>query len=294
VTAGVDGFASVGARPAIAMLRGAPGLHRNSDRTSRVQWGEMKRPFSITLAAVALLCAVAPASASATIIELGSTKTKLSAPQCPKGVTASQCDIVLTRTTGLETIRDSHVYPTTVTKSGLIVAWTVGLASLSKSQATARSIISKEDSAYGGPTAASIVVLKPSGKRFGWTVVQSSPLAQLQPFLGTVVQFPLATPLQVVRGETIGLSIPTWAPVISYDLPLNEFAYRQSRTSNCKTTAASESAQVTAKQSTRYICDYPGARVEYSATEVTNPVQPKASKPPPSKRRAPKTVKRRG
>ena len=25
-------------------------------------------------------------------------------------------------------------------------------------------------------------------------------------------------------------------------------------------------------QSTRYVCDYPGTRVEYSATEITNPV----------------------
>ncbi len=234
---------------------------------------DMKRASQITVAALALLCALAPASASAAIVELGASKTAISPPKCPPGVTAAQCTIVLTRTTALETIRDSRAYPTTVTRTGFIVAWTIGLASLSPTRAGANKIITNQDMTYGGPTEASIVVLK-RGARRSWTVVATSPLFQLQAFLGTVVQFPLPKPLVVVRGETIGLSIPTWAPVLSYDLPVKQFAYRQSRTSNCSNPAGSETAQLTPKQSTQYLCDYPGTRVEYTATEVTRPAPP--------------------
>ncbi|MGI8903478.1 MAG: hypothetical protein ACR2IP_07450 [Solirubrobacteraceae bacterium] len=166
------------------------------------------------------------------------------------------------------------IYPTTVTKSGVIVAWTIGLASLSSSRSLRKTYIHSLDASYGGTSEAGIVVLKPGSKRL-FTVVAESPVVKLQPYLGTVVQFPLATPIAVTRGEVIGLAVPTWAPVLSYNLPSKEFAYRQSRIFNCKNPASSQTVQNTAKAATRYVCDYPGARVEYSATEIPNPVAPK-------------------
>ena len=82
--------------------------------------------------------ALLPASASAQIIELGATKTPLVAPTCPPNVTPVQCTIVLTRATALETIRDGIAYPTTVTRPGAIVAFTVGLSRLSSNRTHAR------------------------------------------------------------------------------------------------------------------------------------------------------------
>ncbi len=96
----------------------------------------------------------------------------------------------------------------------------------------------------------------------------------VQPFLGQVVQFPLATSIPIRRGDTIGLTTPTWAPVLSIMLPTKKFAYRQSRKTGCNNPPGISQAQLTIGQTAPYGCDYPGTRVEYTATEITNPVPP--------------------
>lgn len=237
----------------------------------------MKRSLLATAGALAC-CGLIPASAAAAIIELGATTpSALVAPRCPKGVAPAQCTIILTRATALETIRDNIAYPTKVKKAGRLVAFTVGLSALSTNPTTARKDVKFLDKTYGGDAQVAITVLKLVGpkKKRQWQVVAQSPVVDVQPYLGQVAQFPLETTLPVVRGETIALTTPTWAPVLSIDLSTSHFAYRQSRTRNCNNPPATTQAQVTVGQSARYACDYPGTRVEYSATEVTNPVAPK-------------------
>ena len=248
----------------------------------------MKRSLLATFASAGAVMALGPSLASAQVIELGATKSPLIAPTCPANVAPVNCTIVLTQETGLETIRDGTTYPTTVTKPGVIVAFTLGVSRLSTNAATARSEISGLDHSYRGTTQAAITVLKPVGPRSkrGWQVVAESPIFHLQPYLGTVVQFPLATPLaigeppmaaplRVDKGDTIALTVPTWAPVLSFGLDTKKFAYRQSRKANCGHPASFEQAQLSIGDTTLYQCDYTGTRVEYSATEVTTPVAPK-------------------
>jgi hypothetical protein len=237
----------------------------------------MKRSFLGSAVAVGLLAALVPTSASATAIELGATATPLVAPVCPPGVKPQNCTIVLTQVTALETIRDGIMYPTTVTRAGRIVAFTLGLSRLSSNTATAKTDIHFLDATYGGTTRAAIAVLKATGKKSlrRWTVAAISETVHLQPFLGQVVQFPLQTSLPVTRGEVVALSVPTWAPVLSFNLPANKFAYRQSRTSTCNNPASTEQAQLSIGASARYLCNYPGTRVEYTVTEITTPVPPK-------------------
>jgi hypothetical protein len=233
----------------------------------------MKRSLLAAAGAIAL-CAALAASAGATTTELGVSTTPLVAPTCPQGVPPAQCTIILTRATALETIRDNTAYPSTVKQAGRIVGFTVGLSSLSTNPTTAQNDIKFLDKTYGGDAQVQMTVLKLVGPKNlrNWQVVESSPLVDVQPYLGQVVQFPLATSLPVSRGETIALTTPTWAPVLSIDLSATHFAYRQSRSRNCNNPPATSQAQVTVGQSTRYVCDYPGTRVEYSATEITNPV----------------------
>jgi len=241
----------------------------------------MKRSLLATAGAVAL-CGLLPAAADATITELGATTTPLIAPVCPKGVPASQCTIILTRATALETIRDNIAYPSKVKQGGRIAAFTVGLSALSSNATTAASDVKFLDKTYGGDAQVGLTVLKPVGKKASWTwqVVAQSPLVDVQPYLGQVVQFPLTTTIPVVRGEAIALTTPTWAPVLSIDLSTSHFAYRQSRGRNCNLPPNTSQAQVNVGQSTAYGCDYPGTRVEYSATEITNPVVPKTTTSP--------------
>jgi hypothetical protein len=238
----------------------------------------MKRSLLATAGVIAL-CGLLPAAADATITELGATASPLIAPVCPKGVPASQCTIILTRATALETIRDNIAYPSTVKSPGRIVAFTVGLSALSSTPATALSDTRFLDKTYGGDAQIGITVLKRVGKKtaWTWTVVAQSPLVDVQPYLGQVAQFPLTATIPVVRGEVIALTTPTWAPVLSIDLATNHFAYRQSRSRSCNIPPSTTEAQVTPGQSSVYSCDYPGTRVEYSATEVTSPVVPTTS-----------------
>ena len=231
------------------------------------------RPRFLALAALGLLV---PASASAKIIEVGATKTPLVAPTCPSTLTPSQCTIVLTEVTAIETIRDGIAYPTKVTHTGFISAFTLGLSRLDSNQSTARKDIRALEKSYGGTPQAAIAVLRQTGnKRLRrYKVMAESPAVQLRPYLGQVVQFPLSVALPVKRGDVIALSVPTWAPVLSINLPAKKFAYRQGRSSGCKTPSTKPLAQ-RPRQSARYECDYTGTRVEYSATEITSPSPPK-------------------
>jgi hypothetical protein len=239
----------------------------------------MKRSLLATAGAVAL-CGLLPAVADAAIVELGATTTPLVAPACPKGVAPSQCTIILTRATALETIRDNIAYPSTVKQSGRLVAFSVGLSALSSNPTTAANDVKFLDHTYGGDAQVEITVLKLVGDKNlrRWQVVAASPVVDVQPYLGQVAQFSLTTSIPVVRGETIALTTPTWAPVLSIDLDTNHFAYRQSRSRNCNNPPSTSQAQATVGQNTRYVCDYPGTRVEYSATEVTDPVPTPAPK----------------
>lgn len=233
----------------------------------------MKRSLLAATGALAL-CGLLPATASASIVELGATSSPLVAPACPKGVAPSQCTIILTRATALETIRDNIAYPTTVKKAGRLVAFTIGLSALSSNPATAKNYTAGLDKTFGGDAQVAITVLKRVGTRTNWTwqVVEQSPLVDVQPYLGQVIQIPLTTSLPVVRGEAVALTTPTWAPVLSINLSTKKFAYRQSRSNNCTNPPASNQAQLQTGSTVPYTCNYPGTRVEYSATEITNPV----------------------
>jgi hypothetical protein len=243
----------------------------------------MKRlPLVLAASLVAAVVAVAPGAASAKIVELGQTSTPLSAPECPKGVSPSQCFIILTRTTAVQTTSDGLAFPTKVKRAGWVVAFSVGLSRLSTDATTERKFLHTLDTAYGGPPQVALTVLRPGAKNT-FTVVSQSGTLHLIPFLGQVLQEPLSlppafktmTPLAVKPGDVIGLTVPTWAPILTYNLNASKFAYRQSRKANCKNSATGNTAQTKVGQSEQYLCSYTGTRVEYSATEVLNAPYPK-------------------
>jgi len=258
---------------------------------------DMKRFSMVTAAVMAIVAACACASASAQIVELGATSTPIVAPACPAGVSPANCFIILTRTTAIQTLSDSVVYPTKVKKAGWIVSFTVGLSRLSSNAKTEKSLLHVLDTAYGGTPRVMLTVLKP-GPKNQFTVAAQSPLYHVEPYMGSVAQLPLSlppsfssfTPLPVAPGDVIGLTVPTWAPVLTYNLTSSKFTYRQSRKANCKSFAGSQTSQLTVGANTQYLCTYSGTRVEYSATEVTNLPYPKSyvhgrrQVPPPKKR----------
>ncbi|MGA9859458.1 MAG: hypothetical protein WBQ18_16455 [Solirubrobacteraceae bacterium] len=243
----------------------------------------MKR-FSLAIAAgVATLGLLAPGAASAQIVELGQpTASPVQSPVCPAGTPPAQCFIILTRTTALQSVTAGMLNPTLVKRPGWIVAFTVGLSKLSTNAKTELSYLHQLDTAYGGTPQAALTVLRP-GPNNKYTVVAQSGTYHLIPFLGQVLQEPLSLPptfsaltaLPVKAGDMVALTVPTWAPVLSYNLSSTRYSYRQSRQANCKNAAGAETAQTKIGQSTRYLCNYTGTRVEYSATEIVNQPYPK-------------------
>jgi hypothetical protein len=242
----------------------------------------MKR-FSLAIAAsLTALVALVPAGASAQIVELGQTTTPIIAPSCPTGTSPVNCFIVLTRTTAIQSVSDSVIYPSTVKKAGWIVAFTVGLSGLATDATTVHSLLHGLDTAYGGTPQLALTVLKPGAKNT-YTVRAQSGSYHLIPFLGQVLTEPLSMPpkfsaftaLAVKKGDVLALTVPTWAPILTYNLSASQFAYAQSRTQNCNSAAGGQTAQTKVGSSARYGCAYTGTRVQYSATEVTNVPYPK-------------------
>jgi hypothetical protein len=230
-------------------------------------------PLAIA-AASTLVAAALPAAASATEVQLGQTATALVAPTCPAGTSAANCRILLTQMTGLPTLSDGTAYPLTVKADGVLSSMTIGISS------AAKSFVASLDKSYGGAPEAELTVLRPVGGagHFRWQVTAETSPQVLTPYMGAVVQFPLAQSLPVVPGEVVALTSPTWAPVLQIDLNKTSFAYRQPVVATSQTTGAAPTCLQTklttpltiGNQST-YGCDYTGTRIEYSATEVTTP-----------------------
>jgi hypothetical protein len=152
------------------------------------------------------------------------------------------------------------------------VAYSLGLAKLAKSDITTL------DSAYGGPPQVQLVVLsgKPTGKRL-YTVKAVSKPNFIQPWFGGVTQWPLNQTLPVQKGDVVGLSVVTWAPVLAINMPSKLFQYRASRSTGCasQSTFSAQTSQTTIGDQKQYLCFYTATRVEYTATEITNPPVPK-------------------
>jgi hypothetical protein len=252
--------------------------------TDRVQLLKMRR--SLIAAAVASLLVIAatttwaataaprPGTQLGGTVQLGGTNVPVRTPVCPAGVKPQSCVFVMTRVTALQTLTNGNGSPTTVKQAGQLVGFTVGLAQLSSNSRTAASFAKTLNAKYGGGPTAQITVLRP-GTNNRWSVAAQGPVVQLQRYLGYVVQFPLSTPIPVRPGEAIGLTVTTWAPILSYNLAPKLYSYRQSRSLDCNSVGAQQNAQIKIGAAATYACAYPGTRAEYSATELTSPVTPR-------------------
>jgi hypothetical protein len=238
--------------------------------------------LAVLIATLAGFAVLAPVAAWAQTVQLGQTTSPVIAPSCPTGVSLSDCKIVLARTTAVQLTSDSVLNPTRVNQEGWVVSFTVGLSRLVPSATKRATIIKGLDSEFGGAPELALTVLAP-GPKNTYTVAAESPTFQLTPFLGEVLQQPMSLPprfssftaLHVLRGDVIGLTVPTWAPVLALDLPGSQFSYRQSRRANCDNAAATDTAQMKVGATGAYGCYYTGTRVEYSVTEITDTKAPK-------------------
>lgn len=218
--------------------------------------------------------ALVPATASAKIIELGLTEEALT-PSCP----GPKC-LAVSRTTGYQVkvgdTDDMFVVP----HKGKIVGWTVALGDPTAKQ------IKFFNTTLGGDPSAGITVFKP-GKHLYGTILSQSPIRELTDYLGRTVQFPLKTALDVVKGDRVALTVPTWAPALAYGLE-SDVSWRASRNKDQCDDTSTQTAQTDIGAQTRFLCLYKTARLTYTVTLMTEPrtnAQKDKKKKKPNRRR---------
>lgn len=157
-------------------------------------------------------------AASTQRITLGKTSKKLE-PNCGKSQSDRLC-VAEGRVTGYQVLargsnqKRSFVVPF----KGKIIAWSISLANPTRkdSEDLGDAQLPYFDNLFGSPSQARISVLRQVEKRKKgpprYKMVRQSPTQVLNPYFGRTVHFALTKPLNVVKRQVIGLTIPTWAP----------------------------------------------------------------------------------
>lgn len=224
-----------------------------------------RRLLPALLAAAAL---TAPASASASLTEIAPLAGATAG--CP-GFAEQDCTVVLARQTAFQAKVGTTKAFSTIKTSGHLVAWSISL------MAVAADGVKNVNSRYGGAPRVALVVLQPLGKsRF--RVVQKGPLEDLTKYLGTTPTFALPTALPVKSGQVVGITVPTWAPVLQLGLG-SDTSWRSSKP--MKESVAKDyrpqRALVGTSTEASFAALYQRVRIAYSATLVPTPTPAKTT-----------------
>lgn len=224
----------------------------------------------LALLALAMLL-LAPAVAPARVVEIGRANDaeELPAPSCP----TSPC-FAISRTTGYQAKVGTNRGLLKVPENGRIVAWTIRLSKPGPKQ------IQFFNERLGGESQAGISILRTGARLYGRIMAQS-PLVQLEQYFGSAVQIPLEASLPVKKGNTVALTVPTWAPALATGLG-GDTSWRASRPAGDCDDTATQTAQTDIRDLSQYRCLYQRVRLSYSATLVTDPKptsKPTAEKP---------------
>src|SRR5579863_877020 len=175
-----------------------------------------------------------PAGSLAMLTEVGliPETTPPTTASCP-----TSC-LAVTRTTGFQVKVGKARNLIAAPRNGTVVAWTITLGKPSATQ------IKYFNGNEGGTASAAIAVLRPQPKpNLTFKLIAQSPLVQLQPYFGKTAQFPLASTIQVKKGDVLALAVPTWAPALALGFS-NETSWRASRTrGQCSSTSAQSMQQ---------------------------------------------------
>ncbi len=236
----------------------------------------MRRGFVVSAAAVLMLAFATVAYG--TVREVGAL-TLFSAPPCQD----TNCR-VLTRTTAFQLQVGTTKNVSRVPRDGSLVAYTLYLPTVSKKYA------SGFNSVYAGEPSARISILRYAPRKgttkYRYQLVAQSKRINLTRYLGSTPTFAMPAPVEVKRGDIVGLTTDTWLPAFvsrSEDLTST---WRASRPKGkCDLIGTDDYTNFTTArmhekigQIKRYDCGYKSARVLYHATIVDKPVKTAASK----------------
>jgi hypothetical protein len=243
---------------------------------------------SRALAAVGLACTLgllvaatwpgAADSAPSRAIVLGQTDST-PPPSCP-GKIVNNVEVIPCRVeghvTGFQAIAGGVPRPYEAPFDGKVVAWSITLARPSRTDTkTTTNEVGFFNEFLGEPSEARIGILRPVEGLDPpkYTLVRQSPLQVLNSYFGSTVIFTLDHPLSVLKGQVVGLTIPTWAPMFAFNVS-EEDTWRGSRLpehcSSKEDIQGGHPQQGVGKTKT-YGCYYSNARLLYTATLVKQP-----------------------
>jgi hypothetical protein len=222
------------------------------------------RRFFYLAAAVLTLAVAVPAAAK--IIEVGQT------PDTPPASCPGTACRTVTRTTGFLTRAGGLQRPVTATENGWVVALTLRLGAPDANQ------IKFFDTTYGGPARIAVTILSPK-RSLHFRVVSQSEQYYLQQSFGQTVQIALHQNLRIRKGQIVGITVPTWAPLLAVNLG-GSSSWRASRGTGKCNDFSTQTAQLTVGADTQYRCLYSTARLTYSVTEVADPAPRPPAVPP--------------
>jgi hypothetical protein len=221
------------------------------------------RRVAIALAGAAALALIALASLAGAAVEkttvtLGQTSATPD-PSCPD----LPCQAVGS-VTGFQVSNGQTQNPFLVQSDGTIKSWTLTLAQPTNSQ---RSFF---NGFFGTPPEARLAILRrvPGTNPPRYNLRRQGAIKVLTPYLGQTVKF--GSSLKVERGDIIGITVPTWAPIFSQELSATNVwrASREAGTCTNSTDIRQGQPQETPGKRATYGCKYSTARLLYTATLV--------------------------
>jgi hypothetical protein len=230
----------------------------------------LRLTLAALVAAAVVLAAAAPAGAG--IVQLGAAPDRMK-PGCqgkaiPDAQEQATCRVI-TKTTAYQAANGSKKAPVVVKRRGWIVALSLRLGNPDKDE------IHFFNTNYGGTPRVGVAVLRPvKGQRLHRELVAQGPLIHVQPYFGGVSDFALRTPLRVRAGDYVGITVPTWAPLIAVN-QAQTYSWRASRQRKKQCNSKfllTRATQIGALGDEKlFACSYETARLTYTATEVTTP-----------------------
>ena len=213
------------------------------------------------LTRAALACVLgglaAPVAAHAATQELGQFDATV------KGSCPSKPCYALSRTTGYQAKVGDTLAPLAAPADGRIVAFTVALGKPGKIQTK------YFQTKLGGLPSLQLTILNAPKKLRSRAVAQSEAINPLV-YFGSTVQIALLKSLPIKKGQIVGLTSTTWAPVLAIGQP-NTTSWRASRGKGTCDDVSKPTAQTQPNQLARYYCLYKGVRLAYSATFIPDP-----------------------
>jgi hypothetical protein len=214
--------------------------------------------FLVSACAVALAL---PQEASARYVILGAEATAAN-PSCP----ADPCEAAVRVTAIQGRAQGGPKNPYYIRRAGTLVAFSVTLA-----QPTAEQIDFFDDN-FGSPAEVQLSVLRRGDTRrtrLNYRLLAQSEAFEVEDYFGSTPTFVLNPPIRVRRGNWVGVTVDTWAPMFANNLPRSNW-WRSSRARNsCDPPRSLDQFAIEElREVTVFGCTYRGARLLYTVIYI--------------------------